>query len=479
MITKSAGLFLILVLLFSSIILASSGVPISANAARAHAEIRAHVTPFPAHQKNSTPGETPFSQGQSSDGPQDGNFIASQVLAERIRQVLAEGAWQDLIKEESYLDMSSVPPHAMVTTYKKAAGDWENYQRQQTNFPSDGSKRPLQKYFSEWIAGAWQVIGNTTFAYDGNDMIGFYTDWDVDHDTFLEHQLWTEYKFDRYSNCIQVIEHSWNGEQWKELERFDNSYDDSWLPIVKLHSIVMDESGTIKPDYKIEMIYNKAYSWLMSEVTSTPIATINSWHIGRQKIYTRGAYGQVSLILDQVDDGGWRNERLTTFAHDDKSRQYIKIVQLWQNGSWSDSLKETTVWDEKGRASSIIEETNTEGNKSMHRWVYSYPETASGVADETGEQPGQYALTNYPNPFNPTTSVSINLPNADEVTLRVYDLQGRLITELLHNVRIQAGAHEITWHGRDFREQPVASGIYIFELSSGNIRKLSRGLLLK
>lgn len=479
MVTKSTGLLLILASLWSGIAVASSGVPISADAARAHADIRSLLTFNSAEIQNSAHGAAEFAHLRALAMDQNGNVITAVNQSVRIRQVLVEGVWQELIKEERYLDMSSAPHRAMLTTYKKAGGAWENCQRQQTNFPGDGSKRPLQTYFSEWVAGTWQVTGVTTFAYSGNDMIGFYTDWDVDHDTFVEHQLWTEYKYDRYSNPIQVIEHGWNGEQWQELERFDNSFDDNWLLIAKVHSVALDESGSITPDYKIEMLYNKAYNWLMSEITSTPADADLSWRVRRQKNYTRGAYGQVSLVLDQVDDRGWRNERLTTFASDDQSRQSVRIVQLWLNSGWSDSLKETTSMDEFGRVASIVEEAATDGITSIHRWIYSYPANASGVAGETGQLPDHFGLSNYPNPFNPATKVSFNMPNAGEVTLRVFDLQGRLITELIHNAKMQAGTHGVTWNGCDFSDRPVASGIYLFELMSGNVRQVARGLLLK
>jgi hypothetical protein len=479
MVTKSTGWFLILLSLFSGVLFASSGIPISASAARAHAEIRSILDAHQAHRNSGARAETPFTSALTFGAFHDGHFVASQMRAERIRQVLVDGTWQDQYKEESYQDPSLGSANFLLASYTKVAGEWENFQMQQTEYAADGSNRLLHEFYYDGSAGKWQIVGTTTFAYNGNLMIGFYTDWDVDHDTFLDRQLRTEYKWDPYLNLIQEINYKWTGERWQETERMDLSYDDDWLLIAKVHSAALDESGTIKPDYKIEMNYNRAYGWLISEVTSTPTGPDHSWRVERQRIYTHGAYGQVSLVLDQVDDGSWRNERLTTLAFDNKPRPIGKIVQIWQNGSWSDSLKETTLWDDFGRVSTIIDEATTGGRISVQRWVYSYPAAVTEVAGDAGQVPDDYSLSNYPNPFNPTTSVLFTMPNADEVTLRVFDLQGRQIAELLHNARMQAGAHQIAWNGRDFRDQPVASGIYLFEWTSGQVRQVARGLLLK
>jgi len=66
--------------------------------------------------------------------------------------------------------------------------------------------------------------------------------------------------------------------------------------------------------------------------------------------------------------------------------------------------------------------------------------------------PGQFSLAqNYPNPFNPSTTIEFQLPQASHVTLKIYDLQGRLVKTLADG-EFPAGTHRVKWDGRDERE---------------------------
>jgi len=86
---------------------------------------------------------------------------------------------------------------------------------------------------------------------------------------------------------------------------------------------------------------------------------------------------------------------------------------------------------------------------------------------------------NRPNPFNPTTAISFDLPAAaDRVTLRVYDLSGRLVKTLVDEA-LAAGLHTAEWNGRDLAGAGVASGIYLYELRSGAESMSRRMILLK
>lgn len=75
-----------------------------------------------------------------------------------------------------------------------------------------------------------------------------------------------------------------------------------------------------------------------------------------------------------------------------------------------------------------------------------------------------------PNPFNPQTSVRYALPKAGPVSLRVYDVRGRLVRFLLTTVQ-DAGVHELSWDGRDDQGMELPSGTYILGIEVGGIAK--------
>ena len=98
------------------------------------------------------------------------------------------------------------------------------------------------------------------------------------------------------------------------------------------------------------------------------------------------------------------------------------------------------------------------------------------VGVEEAEQlvPGKYELSvNYPNPFNPTTKIRFALPQAGNVTLKVFNVLGQEIATLTSG-RVQAGTHEYIFDARD-----LSSGVYIYTVSSGGFIASKKMLLVK
>jgi hypothetical protein len=80
--------------------------------------------------------------------------------------------------------------------------------------------------------------------------------------------------------------------------------------------------------------------------------------------------------------------------------------------------------------------------------------------------PKEYALFSaYPNPFNPITNIKIDIPENSYVKLTVFDLSGRVVTELL-NQNITAGTHHTIWNGKDKNGNSVSSGVYLYTLTA-------------
>lgn len=83
---------------------------------------------------------------------------------------------------------------------------------------------------------------------------------------------------------------------------------------------------------------------------------------------------------------------------------------------------------------------------------------------------------NYPNPFNPTTSISFYLPENASARLAIYDVEGRMVKELISG-NCREGKHTAVWNGTDSRGENVSSGVYFYILSAGK-SSLTRKLVL-
>jgi hypothetical protein len=74
---------------------------------------------------------------------------------------------------------------------------------------------------------------------------------------------------------------------------------------------------------------------------------------------------------------------------------------------------------------------------------------------------------NYPNPFNPSTTIPFNITQAGNVTLNVYDMSGSLVKTLASDYK-EAGSYNVIWNGLNNDGQQVASGQYILKMSAPN-----------
>lgn len=87
-------------------------------------------------------------------------------------------------------------------------------------------------------------------------------------------------------------------------------------------------------------------------------------------------------------------------------------------------------------------------------------------------------LGNYPNPFNPATTIKYQLAASRPVTLKIYDTLGRDIRTLV-NERQNAGAYQVAWDGKDNAGRAVSSGVYFYQLSSENLKQTRQMFLIR
>ena len=87
--------------------------------------------------------------------------------------------------------------------------------------------------------------------------------------------------------------------------------------------------------------------------------------------------------------------------------------------------------------------------------------------------PSRFALTNYPDPFNPSTTITDQLQKNDHVTLKVYDVLGREAATLVDE-NAAAGYKSVT-----FDASRLASGVYFYTLEAGTYHDTKKLLLLK
>ena len=120
--------------------------------------------------------------------------------------------------------------------------------------------------------------------------------------------------------------------------------------------------------------------------------------------------------------------------------------------------------------------------------VCGYPDADNPVAVSTSAMgidgnetiPDEFALNqNYPNPFNPSTQISFDVPQGGEhIMLNIYNILGQNVSTLVNGV-INPGTYTMEWNATDEAGNPVASGIYFYELRSSSFIARKKMLLIR
>ncbi|MFO7842136.1 MAG: choice-of-anchor J domain-containing protein [Fidelibacterota bacterium] len=106
-------------------------------------------------------------------------------------------------------------------------------------------------------------------------------------------------------------------------------------------------------------------------------------------------------------------------------------------------------------------------------------EITGQVSIADGMLPETYKLdNNYPNPFNPVTTISFQLPEAIHTEIKVFDVRGALVRTLLSEQK-EAGYHKLIWDGKDMKGNQLASGVYLYTMKAGDFRDTGKMVLVR
>jgi hypothetical protein len=199
--------------------------------------------------------------------------------------------------------------------------------------------------------------------------------------------------------------------------------------------------------------------------------------------------GNALYTVEDVDVSANRFEEYAADPHDAPTIH----VATTNNAILRDNLFLNTGWALRSDVSALDADSNWWGDASGPYHATQNPgglgDTIVGNADFTpwygdtsflsvGDQinvphPSSYVLCSYPNPFNPTTQIRFDLPQAALVNLTIFDVLGRKVETLLNDTR-SAGSHHIVWNAEN-----QAAGIYFARMRAGDYIRTTKLLLLK
>jgi len=98
-----------------------------------------------------------------------------------------------------------------------------------------------------------------------------------------------------------------------------------------------------------------------------------------------------------------------------------------------------------------------------------------------GLTPSEFGISgNYPNPFNPNTTIEYNIENSGQVSLKIYDIMGRLVKTLVNEYKESGRSnYQVIWDGKDNAGQQVSAGLYLYSLKSNGRADHAKMVLMK
>lgn len=152
----------------------------------------------------------------------------------------------------------------------------------------------------------------------------------------------------------------------------------------------------------------------------------------------------------------------------------------WKTAFWAIDPLALSYYDPIDTSSSYHYALSDVGNPLGPTFEWFGPRTQVDIDDSKADQfPSTFKLhSNFPNPFNPVTTIEYELPVKIDLTLRIFNMLGQEVATLVDVTR-EAGVHSVLWSGKDQDGHAVPSGVYFYTLRSDQFVSTQKMILLK
>lgn len=413
-----------------------------------------------------------------------------------IKQEWKNGVWVNKTKTITLWDNPWLPKEFITSTELQwVDSDWVAFQRYRSDYSSGGLNYTM--FFESWEEGSWWPKEKISYEYENGLLIRQLFQVSSDRGSTWRDEEKTENCYDANGFRKSCSHFMWNGSALEKMEMTVFKNNERGLPVEERYYQVCDSAYNTCPwdtfftdmrTFKYHEIFpfsvlEKTYLW---DETSS-----------REKIlytYQEQAYWLIEILAKSksatnTSDTTWYDknrttQRYTTKSFNNTTINYMSelIQQVCLDGVWINTARTTTtVIDVNPNYNSeTISQIWSDGWQNSERQLYSYKMAGTSlVADRILAAPKSFSLSNYPNPFNPSTTLSFTLPETDAITLRIFDVRGQWVATLLKDTRFPAGKHQQIWDGTNWQHQAVPTGVYFFQIENYAFRNTSWGLLVK
>ena len=395
-------------------------------------------------------------------------FLSASVL-------IADDKLNDLINDE-YENISSRTAVDYDTKVVQAWRDsaWVNKAKKVKTYDDNGYLSQKDSY--KYRDGEWSLKGMTVFENNEN------------------------------GDPATTTNQAYRNDAWRNRYRINFSYNDGGLLMSK-----------VEQKWRQDLWRNRKETALEYEGELCVNRTISKWRdstwVDRavQELSYNDAGDRTEKVTYKWRDSTWTPRHRVIYSYNDNAALSEKLVYKWTDSAWVDKARASVGYDDNQNLVQVLLEkkdsTDAWVNVSLRQNTYS----DNGLLTETVQSkwrsenwlprrrceyiystdrgvlsagapaalPKKIALSQaYPNPFNPATTISYRLLEANHVRVDIYDMVGNKVCTLV-NQRQDAGTRSILWNAANDRGQPVAAGVYLYTVQAGGDWISKKMVLLK
>jgi hypothetical protein len=327
-----------------------------------------------------------------------------------------------------------------------------------TKAEAGGVASGAEEYYSFNYANIHVVV----LAGDGADMAGVEKTW-LQNDLAANKSDW----------LIALMHHPMHsaGEHKSDTDPVSISERANWLPLLEnagVDLILAGHNHVYERSYMLDNLTGLSTSLTDANKIDTTLGRSDVDH-AYQKVAGQPHKGEIFV---NCESGGY------SVSADNLNRPFkftpVVVKGAGFEGSLVIDVNGSTQMDVKFLCNAL----DSSGSHVWDHFTITKTKAATSVDGHQSLVPGDFFITNYPNPFNPSTRISYRLPQSGSVKIVIYDMLGRIVTHMLDTSN-EMGNHIIDWNAKDEQGNDLPSGIYFARIQSGQFTKTTKMMLLR
>ena len=226
-------------------------------------------------------------------------------------------------------------------------------------------------------------------------------------------------------------------------------------------------TGLTFTDENWQNLPNGNYRWAVKAVYTSNVLSVPSFSNVLQK---ETITGFISGVVRNTQSQALAGAAITAATYSATTNSVGAYSMLLPIGVYNVTAAKT------GYQTQTTEDITVTANQTST--VNFYLEAGSGLEDELAPITATALNGNYPNPFNPETTISFALNEPERVCITIYNLKGQIV-QTLHNATLARGYHSLVWNGKDKFGNAVGSGVYYYRMQAGSYQSTRKMLLME